>query len=472
MLAQIQSQRQQIKILPQQIHLLNFFFLNSQGLQQRIKNELEENPFLDAHEDKDVEECDTKSSKDIVQDFESSEESMYDDRSDYKAEYQNYFDAGININSPIVYMVTLKENAKQQLQLLEISAEERIVAEYIVDSLTPQGLLDRTLDELADDMSFHFKKVVETEAIRKGLTIVQSLDPIGIGTCSIKECLLVQLRNMSTQEPDVIKAILLLKNHYTDLLHRQFEKIQHILKIDKKQMKVVLNLIGSLKFYPINETYQHDPKQTIIPDFKITTFGDNVQVGLCSSKARNVFVNETLYDQLADHISSKDSTASQYVKTKLSSAKWFVDAVKQREHTMLRIMRCIVSMQHEYFIAGDVKYLKPMILKNVAEKLGLDIATISRITGNKYADTPFGLIFLKKLFSEGITDKQGDVISNKVIKSILGDTIESENKKQPYTDQQLVNLLSLKGLNIARRTVAKYRDRMHVPTAQIRAVWA
>ena len=332
--------------------------------------------------------------------------------------------------------------------------------------------MDRTLDELADDMSFHFKNVVETEMISRGLAIVQSLDPTGIGTCSIKECLLLQLNNMDNNRPEVISAILLLKDYYNDLLQRQFEKLHHKLKIDREEMKIVLGLVGSLKFYPVSEIYQHDPKQTIIPDFTVTSFGDNVQVRLSSSKTGNVFVNQALYDQLADHISSKDKTAGQYVKNKLSSAEWFVNAVKQREDTMMRVMRCIVAMQQEYFITGDIKFLKPMVLKNVAEKLGLDISVISRITGNKYADTPFGLIFLKKLFSEGITDKQGEVISNKVIRSILCDTIESENKKQPYTDQQLVNLLSLKGLNIARRTVTKYRDRMHVPIAQIRPVWA
>lgn len=472
MLAQIQVQKQQLRILPQQIQLLNFFFLNSLELQQRIKNELDENPFLDTKEETTTEECDTKLSKESVQDFESPEESIYDDRSDHKSEYQNYFDADVNINSPIVCVYTFKENAKQQLQLLEIPAVDKAVAEYIIDSLTPQGLLERSLEEVGDDMSFHFKKIVETDTLRKALTIVQSLDPIGIGASNIRECLLAQLVDRNSKRPEVISAMQLLENHYDDLLQRQFEKLRHILKLDREQIKVVVNLIGGLKFYPVNETDQHDPKQTIIPDFTVTNFGDNIRVDLCSSRVGSVFVNESLYDQLAGHISCKDRTAGQYLKGKLSSAQWFVNAVKQREDTMLRIMRCIVSIQHDYFASGDIKRLKPMILKNIAEKIGLDISTVSRITGNKYADTPFGLIFLKKLFSEGIADQQGEVISNEVIRSILGDAISSENKNQPYTDQQLASQLSLKGLNIARRTVTKYRDRMHVPTAQIRAFWA
>jgi len=185
-----------------------------------------------------------------------------------------------------------------------------------------------------------------------------------------------------------------------------------------------------------------------------------------------VFVNQSLYDQLASQISNKDRMANQYVKSKLSSALWFVNAVKQREDTMLRIMRCIADMQYDYFIDGDIRQLKPMVLRNVSDETGLDISTISRITSNKYAATPFGLVYLKDLFSEGIADKKGEVISNKVIQSVIGEAIGSEDKKHPYTDQQLVNFLVAKGYNIARRTVAKYREQMHIPIAQVRAVWA
>ncbi len=379
MLAQIQSQRQQFKILPQQIALLDLFFLNSMDLQQRIKNELEENPFLDTKEENTSEDCDTKLSKDDVRDFESSEENMYDDHPDYKSDYQNYFDSESNINVPIVNVVTFKEEAKQQLQLLKISEADKEIAEYIIDILTPQGFMDRQLDEVADDMSFHFQTVVETETVRKGLTLVQSLDPPGIGSYTIQECLLCQLRNMNTRRPDVVCAISLIKDHYDDLIHRQFEKLHRILKVDEEEMKVVLSLIGSLKFHPVNETHQHDPKQTIIPDFIIIHAGDNIQVNLNSSKAGDIFVNQSLYNQLADNISIKDKTATQYVKSKLSSAQWFVNAVQSRENTMMQIMKCIVAMQHEYFMSGDIKYLKSMVLRNVSEKTGLDIFTISRI---------------------------------------------------------------------------------------------
>jgi len=472
MISQQQTQRQQLKILPQQIQLLNLYFLNSLELEQRIKNELAENPFLDAQEEKVIDEGDTKLSKDAVQDFEDWDESQYDDKPDHRLEHQNYFDSEIAPNSPIVAVTTFKEDAKKQLSLLTLSKEDRDTEEYLIDILNPQGLMDRPLDEVADDMSFHFQTVIETEIISKGLAIVQSLDPIGLGATSIRECLLLQLKAMNVKRPDVKCAIELLERHYNDLTHRQFEKLHHALKIDDDELRTVLNLIGSLKFYPVTETSQYDPKNTIIPDFIITNYGDSIQVNLYSSRSGSVFVNQSLYNELASQVSNKDKSANQYIKSKLSSAQWFVNAVKQREGTMLKIMQCIVEMQRDYFMEGDPKLLKPMVLRNVAEISGLDISTISRITSNKYAETHFGLLYLKNLFSEGIADKKGEVISNKVIQSVIGDAIRSEDKKHPYTDQQLVNLLSGKGYNIARRTVAKYREHMHIPIAQIRAVWA
>jgi RNA polymerase sigma-54 factor len=472
MISQQQSQRQQLKILPQQIQLLNLYFLNSLELQQRIKNELEENPFLDTLEEKAPDECDSKLSKEHEHDFADSEEHMYDDRPDYKSEYQNYFDQEVAPNSAIADFTTFKEDAKRQLHLLDLSKDDTEIAGYIIDILSPEGLMDRPLEEVADDMSFHFKTIIETETIKRGLAIVQTLDPIGLGACSIRECLLIQLHNMNVKRPDVACAIKLLEHHYNDLTHRQFEKLHHALKIDDEELRVVLSLIGGLKFHPVTEISRHDPKNTIIPDFIITNYGDTIQVNLFSSRSGSVFVNQSLHDQLASQISNKDKTANQYVKSKLSSAQWFVNAVKQREDTMMRIMKCLVEIQHDFFIDGNIQLLKPMVLRNVADMTGLDISTISRITSNKYAETHFGILYLKKLFSEGIADKKGEVISNKVIQSVIGDAIQSEDKKHPYTDQQLVTLLQLKGYNIARRTVAKYREQMQVPIAQIRAVWA
>lgn len=471
MITQQQTQKQNLKILPQQIQLLNLYFLNSLELEQRIKNELEENPFIEAAEKKEEEE-DKKNSKDEMQDYQDWEEVMYDDTPNYKSDYQNYFDSEVAPNTAIVNVTTFKEDARQQLDMLPLCEEERLIAGYIIDILNSSGFMDRPLDEVADDMSFHFQKVIETERVKQALTIVQTLEPVGIGSCNIQQCLLLQLANMDNRRPDVKCAVNLIRNHYNDLMHRQFEKIHHSLKIDDEELKTVLNLIGGLKFHPVNETSSFDPKNTIIPDYIITNYGGNIQVNLYSSRAGSVYVNQSLHDELASQVSNKDKMANQYIKSKLSSAQWFVNAVKQREDTMLRIMKCIVSLQTEYFIEGDIRLLKPMVLRNVADTSGLDISTISRITSNKYAETHFGIIYLKDLFSEGIADKKGEVISNKVIQSVIEEAISAEDKKRPYTDQQLVAILSSNGYNIARRTIAKYREQMQIPIAQIRAVWA
>ena len=346
------------------------------------------------------------------------------------------------------------------------------MAEYVIDILNSQGLMDKPLDEVVDDLSFLKQTLIDEEKIKHAISIVQTLDPIGLGACSVQECLLIQLRSMNQKRPDIRCALKLVEHHYNDLMHRQFEKIHHALNIDEEELRIILNFIGTLKFYPVAENVSDfEPKTTIIPDFIITRFGDSIQVNLYSTKANSVFVNQSLFEQLAQQ-SNKDRGATQYVKSKLQSAQWFVNAVKQREETMMKIMQCIVQLQMDYFMEGDIRLLKPMVLRNVADKSGLDISTVSRITSNKYADTHFGLLYLKDLFSEGIADKKGEVISNKVIQSVIEEAIASEDKRHPYTDQQLVNILSSKGYNIARRTVAKYREQMRIPIAQIRAVWA
>lgn len=471
MIVQTQTQKQQLKILPQQIQLLNLYFLNAIELEQRIKNELEENPLLETKEENELTEGEIKKADDI-QDFQDYEEYKYDDVPDYKAEYQNYFSNEEAPNMPIGSTIHFKDDAKQQLRLLDLPEEELSLAEYMIDILNDHGLMDKPIDEVIDDLSFIRHSIIEEAEILKALEIVQRLDPVGIGARSVQESLLLQLKAMNQKRPDVCCAVKLIQHHYDDLMHRQFEKIHHALAIDDEDLRIVLHFISLLNFYPVTANATSlEPKQTIIPDFIITRNGDFLQVHLYSNKANAVFVNQSLYNQLTEQ-SAKDRSAKQYVKSKLQSAEWFVSAVKQREDTMMRIMHCILKLQEEYFLEGDIRLLKPMVLRNVSEVSGLDISTISRITSNKYAETPFGIVLLKDLFTEGIADKKGEVISNKVIQSVISEAIEAENKKHPYTDQQLVGILSGKGYNIARRTVAKYREQLRIPIAQIRAVWA
>lgn len=471
MISQQQSQKQHLKILPQQIQLLNLFFLNTIELEQRMRNEMEENPFLDMKAEEQYDEGNNK--QDVVKDYSDWDEYGYDDIPDYKQEYQNYFSNEQMPEMVITSVNHFKDEAKQQLRMLDLSERDHEIAAYLIDVLDSRGLMEKDLDEVADNLSFHVQGLVEVSTIERLLAVIQQLDPVGIGARSVQECLQLQLEKMDMRNPENRAAYKLVKTHYNDLMHRQFEKVQHALGIDEEELRIVLNLIGTLKFYPVAENAStFEPKNTIIPDYIITRFGDMIQVNLHTQKASSIFVNQSLFDQLAQQVSARDKGAGQYVRSKLAAAQWFVNAVKQREDTMMRIMQCIVQFQHDYFQEGDIRLLKPMVLRMVAEQSGCDISTVSRITSNKYADTHFGLIYLKDLFSEGIADKKGEVISNKVIQSVIEEAIQGEDKRHPFTDQQLVNILSAKGYNIARRTVAKYREQLRIPIAQIRAVWA
>ncbi len=466
MISQQQGQKQQVKILPYQIFLLNFYFLNTLELEQKIKTELDENPFLEQSSEPEPL---TDSSKDAVKDYQDYDEFMYEDIPDYKSDYQNYFGSADVPNVALKSYVNFKDEAKEQLHLLDISEDEKTKSEYIIDLLSNDGLMDKPLDEVADIMSFNYKTMINPEDVQHLLSIIQTLDPIGIGACSIQECLLIQLKAMNTKRPDVKCALKLIGEHYADITHRQFEKIQKALNIDEEELKIVLNLIGTLKFHPAAEGASHyDVKNTIIPDFIISRDGDKLNVDLCGNKSNSVSVNHSLYDQLASQINKKDKAAKQYVVGKLQSAQWFINAIKQREDTMLRIMHCLVEFQYDYFMEGDIRLLKPMVLRNIADLTGFDISTISRITSNKYAETHFGQLALKNLFSEGIVNKKGEMISNKVIQSIIEEAITQEDTKHSYTDGELANILSSRGYNIARRTVAKYREQMDIPIAQVR----
>lgn len=473
MISQQQTQKQQIKILPQQIQLLNLFFLNTPELEQRLKNELEENYLLDMKSETEDERTESLSDKDQAKDYQDWDEYGYDDVPDYKSEYQNYFSTEDAPAMPIRSVTDFKEEARQQLSMLELEKEELAIACYLIDMLNPNGLLERPLDEIADDLSFTLHKLIEPETLENVLKYVQQLEPVGIGARSIRECLLLQLQQMDNRRPDIRCAVKLVRDHYDDLMHRQFEKIQQALSVEDDELRMIFALIGKLKFHPVAENESSvEAKHTIIPDFVVTRTGEVTQVHLTSSRGDNVFVNQSLYEQLVQQCSKRDRSSEQYIKSKFQSAQWFVNAIRQREETMLRIMNCIVELQQDYFVEGDIHQLKPMVLRNIAEKTGYDISTVSRITSNKYAETHFGIVSLKDLFSEGIADKKGEVISNKVIQCVIEEAISAEDKRAPFTDQQLVAILSGRGYNIARRTVAKYREQLQIPIAQIRAMYA
>lgn len=467
MLSQQQLQKQQLKISPQQIQLLNFYALNMLELENRIQTEIEENPFLDTKDTDTNQENEPITSEDQANDYD--EWDNYDDNRSEKQEYSNYFGKEQIPQKPLANFVDFKQDAKQQLAILNIDEDKKEIAEYLIDTLNDQGFLERSLEDIAEGYSFQKKTWVEDSDIQNALDIVQQLEPVGIGTTCIQECLLAQLKQNEITTDLSAYAKKLIEHHYDELINRQFEKLCQTLNIDNSKLKEVLHFIGKLKFYPVSErSSSTEPRNTIMPDFIITNQGGQIQVNLYSSKSGSVFINSSLYDQMKD--SGKQKSTKQYINSKIKSAQWFVDAVRQRETTMLSIMRAIVDFQEEYFADGDIQKLKPMVLKNIADITDYDLSTISRITANRYADTHFGTIYLKDLFGESLSSNKGKSVSNKVIQSMIQDIVDGEDSSKPYTDQQITNMLKERGIKIARRTVSKYRELLDIPIAQIRSM--
>jgi RNA polymerase sigma-54 factor len=305
------------------------------------------------------------------------------------------------------------------------------------------------------------------------LVSIQELDPIGVGSRDIREYFLIQLRKMKSAE-GIETAIELLENHYPDLHACNIEKIRRDMKLQEDELRHTLKLLATLKTRPVTgSSAVLQPNNTVLPEFIITLEVDELHVSLARQRSSTLHVSQSWVEtvQQLDNDKTTDKNAKQYMRSKLASAQWFINAIKERETNMLKVMKAIVQFQHGYFKYGDTMQLKPMVLKNIAEMVDLDISTISRITCNKYADTPFGVILLKDLFTEGLTNKEGNNISNKVIQAIVEEEVKKEDKKNPYTDQQLADILSGKGYNVARRTIAKYRDQLNIPVAQMRAIF-
>lgn len=469
MIYQHLTQKQQVRILPQQIQLLNLFHLNTLELEHRIQQELEENPLL---EETPADENSLREDSEVIQDFADWDEFGYDDIPDYKTEYANYFSGEAIPDRPIAQTADFREHLKEQCRLLLMEEKEFQRICYLIDSLNENGMLDQELSSLAEDMSFKYGEWIEAPELERLLKVIQSLDPAGVGARDIRECLLLQLERKNTHRPDVAAALKLVQDHFTDLKNRQLDKIMDSLKLEEDELRIVLELIAALPLQPImTATEESGNRNYIVPDFVITVEGDTIDVALSRQRSSSLHISHSWMENVKNQCSKDDKATGQYLKSKLQAAEWFISAIQQREGTMLRVMRTIVKWQYEYFKEGDPLMLKPMILKNIAKEVGVDISTVSRITSNKYAATPFGNILLKDLFSEGLANEQGEVVSNRIIQHALEEAIAAEDKKSPFTDHQLVVILARNGYKIARRTVAKYRELLRIPTAQMRAVW-
>ena len=473
MLKQVQTQKQQHTILPQQIELLNLFHLNTLELTQRIQDELCENPALEELSSGEDDAGD-KFSKETVQDFQNWEEYGYDDIPDYKTEYNNYINTEKVPEKPIAEIPDFREELKKQCRFLDIPEEKLPMLDFLIDSLNENGFLEQDLDELASEISFKQKTWIEPEALEESIRLIRTLEPVGAGCRNVQEYMLLQLKQMNVKQPDVRTAIQLLEGHFNDLRTCNLDKLKRQLGLEDDEIRIVLNLLAHLSTRPFNpESSGTQANPSILPDFVVFEDGDNLELALYRQRSSNLHISQSWLEMVnnSSHNATMDKAAKQYLRSKLSSAQWFINAIQQRESNMLKIMRAIVDMQYEYFKYGDILLLKPMKLKDIADRVKVDISTVSRLTCNKYAETPFGTILLKDLFTEGIINQEGNNISNKVIQNIIHEVIQTENKKTPYTDRQLVTILAEKGYSIARRTVAKYRELMNIPVAQVRGLW-
>lgn len=472
MLHQNIAQKQQLKINPQQLQMLELFHLTTLQLEQRIKYELEENPVIEEKEE--AEDKTSLTDKEDVQEFQDWEEYGYDDIPDYKTENKQYYQQDDMPEKPVVAVHDFKEDLKEQLSAFKLAEVAETFAHFIIGNLNEKGYLEIPLDTIAEDFSLKTMQWLEADEALLVLQKIQQLEPVGVGARNIQECMLLQLKKMNTKGPDVKAAIRILEEFYADLKARNFEKIENALSLDEDELKMVLELMATLNLNPVGSCEDKNSGSTdsIIPDFVITNRDDGLEVSLANQRSSNLFINNSMKAMVKDAENGRDQRTLQYLKSKLNSAEWFVNAIRQREGTMLKVINAIVEYQYDFFLEGDKSLLRPMILKNIAERIGVDISTVSRITCNKYVQTPFGTILLKSIFSEGIENKQGAVVSNKVIQKEIEEVIKKENKKTPYSDQQLATVLAKRGFNIARRTVTKYRENLQIPVAQMRAFWA
>ena len=465
------------KLSPQQIQLMKLIQLSTQEFEQRLSTEIEENPALDTSKDESIEpdnlddsefEKDDNSHEEIdVNDYLSD-----DDTPDYKLKSNNYSEESEK-SIPFASGTSFNQYLTAQLHSFSLNKKEQQIAEFIIGSLDPFGYLRRDILDISDDLIFTLGIDADEKLIKDILDKIYLLEPPGVGARDLKQCLILQLkRKNKTKTIDLSLKII---EEYFDLFSKKhFEKIKQKLNISNDELKDVVSEIEKLNPKPggaFNENTKIN--SSIVPDFTIKIIEGELKLELNSRNAPDLYVSEEYKNMLSGYSESKNKTKSHkdavmFIKQKLDSAKWFIDAIKQRNQTLIMTMTSIINFQKEYLLTGDESKIKPMILKDIAEKIDMDISTISRVANSKYVDTPYGTKLIKSFFSEGIKNSQGIEISTIEVKKTLENLIENENKNDPHTDDQLTKILNKKGYPIARRTVAKYREMIGAPVARLR----
>lgn len=458
----------QQKLSPQQIQMIKLLELPSLLLEQRIKQEIEENPVLEESAGEQMEEEERK-------EISVEEYLREDDTPAYKTRTNNY---SKDDRQPSVYISggrSLQEFLEEQLGYKDLSPRDLAVAKYLIGSLDDDGYLRRDLQSVSDDIAFSVGLDLSVGELERVLRVIQELEPSGVGARNLQECLLLQLRSMEPLGESQQLAHKILSDYFDDFAKKHYDRLLARLGVERDEFAEAIEEIRHLSPKPGN-LYGDAPDDAapyVVPDFILDYRDGEFDLRLNSYNIPDLKVNRRYMDLIRNSMSGgttaeQDKEALQFVKSKIDSAKWFISAIKQRHDTLLGTMTEIFEYQREYFADGDPKNLKPMILRDIAERTGLDVSTISRVVNSKYVQTHFGIIPLKSLFSEAMQTTSGEEVSSYEIKQILSDCIEDEDKLHPLTDEALMNILNEKGYNIARRTVAKYREMLKIPVARLR----
>jgi RNA polymerase sigma-54 factor len=492
------------KLSPQQIQLMKLLQVPTAALEQRIKEELEINPALEEgspddlaeeeiqDEEEEFEEFDDEE-KEVEERVESAEEAEADaledairndelDVSDYIDDDDvPYYKLNANNNSkdderpesPVIVSVSYQDNMLSNIGMLALDDHHYLLAQHLIGSLDDDGYLRRDLDSVVDDLAFTQNIQTNEKELEDVLHVIQTLDPPGIAARNLQECLMLQLVRRHHDKVNEVVAYQILKDYFEEFSKKHYEKILKSLSLDEDELKDAIQEIVSLNPRPGGGSAEdsRSSSQAIIPDFILSVIDNQLELTLNSRNDPELRISRSFQEMLQTYAKDKkkeNKDAVIFIKSKIDAAKWFIDAIKQRQHTLLATMTAIMNFQQEYFLQGDERALRPMILKDIADMVGLDISTVSRVANSKYVETPYGTFLLKFFFSEGLATDSGEEASSREIKKILEDHIGSEDKKHPLPDEKLAEILNKAGYNIARRTVAKYREQMNIPVARLR----
>jgi len=482
------------KLLPQQILLMKLLQLPTLALEERIKEELEANPALE-------EDANDASEEDLYSndgdDGEVNADDEFDDNGDVKeeeiktsasdVEMEDYMDAeeldsykyevvnkGPDDESRDFVVVEgpgFQELLEQQLGLKDLNEQEYTIGIYLIGCIDEDGYIRRELDLIVDDLAFNYNISTDIKEVERVLRVIQTFDPAGVGARSLQECLLIQLERKPEKTKEVTMAMEVIKHHMEEFSKKHYEKILRRLGIDNEELKDIVDEIKHLNPRPGNSDTKESTFSAVVPDFIISVVDGKPELSINGRNMPDLKISKEYTEMLKEYTRSKEKSSKEaagFIKNKIENAGWFIEALQQRYSTLALCMQCILEYQYEYFATGDESKLRPMILKDIANRVGLDLSTISRMANSKYVQTPYGTFLLKTFFSESMSTESGEEVSSREIKNILKDYIDNEDKRHPLTDDELCARLNEKGYNIARRTVAKYREQLEIPVGRMR----